>query len=69
LGQEPFQASVFGSEDLKLKKMDPDILQKEHRQLPPTFKNFIEHLATCISVTSMVTCEFHKKISRKSEKE
>jgi len=68
LGQEPFQASVFGSEDLKLKKMDPDILQKEHRQLPPTFKNFIEHLAACISVTAMVTCEFHKKISRKSEK-
>jgi CRP-like cAMP-binding protein len=61
LGQEPFQASVFASKDLKVTKMDPDILQKEYNRLSPTFKNFIEHLATCVSVTTRVACEFHKK--------
>ena len=61
LGQEPYQASVFVSEDLEVTKMDPDILQKEYNRLSPTFKNFIEHLATCVSVTTRVACEFHKK--------
>jgi len=61
IGQEPFHASVFGSEDLEFKKMTPDKLQQEYNKLQPTFKNFIDHLATCISVTSRVACEFHKK--------
>ena len=61
LGQEPYQASVFASEDLEVTQMDPDILQKEHNRLSSTFKNFIEHLATCVSVTPRVACEFHKK--------
>jgi len=65
LGQEPFHASVFGSENLEFKKMSPDSLQQEYNQLQATFKNFIDHLATCISVTSMVTCEFHKKSGQK----
>jgi CRP-like cAMP-binding protein len=61
LGQEPYQASVFTSEDLKVTQMDPEIMRKEHNRLSTTFKNFIEHLATCVSVTSMLACEFHKK--------
>ena len=61
LGQEPFNASVFGSENLKIDSMDPDVFRKEYQELTPTFKNFIEHVATCISVTSMLVCEFHKK--------
>ncbi|MBW2555860.1 MAG: cyclic nucleotide-binding domain-containing protein [Deltaproteobacteria bacterium] len=65
LGQEPYQASVFASEDLKITKIDPDILQEEHNRLSPTFKNFIEHLATCVSVTTMLACEFHKKTGDK----
>ncbi len=65
LGQEPFHASVFGSEDLEFKKMSPDSFQQEYNQLQPTFKNFIDHLSTCISVTSMVTCEFNKKSVQK----
>jgi CRP-like cAMP-binding protein len=65
LGQEPFHASVFGSENLKFKKTSPDSFQQEYNQLQATIKNFIYHLATCISVTSMVTCEFHKKSSKK----
>lgn len=65
LGQEPFHASVFGSKDLEFKKMSHDSFQQEYNQLQPTLKNFIDHLSTCISVTSMVTCEFHKKSGQK----
>ncbi len=65
LGQEPYQASVFASENLEVTKMDPVILQKEHNRLSPTFKNFIEHLATCVSVTTRVAFEFHKKTGDK----
>ena len=65
LGLEPFNASVFGSEDLEFEKMSPESFQQEYNQLQPTFKNFIDHLSTCISVTSMVTCDFHKKSNRK----
>jgi CRP-like cAMP-binding protein len=65
LGQEPYQASVFASENLEVTKLDPVILQKEHNRLSPTFKNFIEHLATCVSVTTRVAFEFHKKTGDK----
>lgn len=65
IGQEPYSASVFGSKDLKISEMDPKILEKEYKQLSPTFKNFIEHLANCILVTSMLACEFGKNVGLK----
>jgi CRP-like cAMP-binding protein len=64
IGQEPYSASVFGSKDLKISEMDPDILEKEYNQLSSTFKNFIEHHANCILVTSMLACEFGKNTGR-----
>jgi hypothetical protein len=65
IGQEPYSASVFGSKDLKMSEMDSNILEQEYNQLSSTFKNFIEHLANCILVTSMLACEFRKNIGRK----
>jgi CRP-like cAMP-binding protein len=65
IGQEPYSASVFGSKDLKISEMDPNILEQEYNQLSSTFKNFIEHLANCILVTSMLACEFGKNIGLK----
>jgi len=65
IGQEPHSASVFGSKDLKISEMDPKILEQEYKQLSSTFKNFIEHLANCILVTSMLACEFGKNIGIK----
>jgi CRP-like cAMP-binding protein len=65
IGQEPYSASVFGSKDLKISEMNPDILKQEYNRLSSTFKNFIEHLANCILVTSMLACEFGKNIGRK----
>jgi CRP-like cAMP-binding protein len=66
IGQEPYSASVFGTNDLKTSEVDPDILGKEYNQLSSTFKNFIRHIANCILVTSMVACELRKNIVRKT---
>jgi CRP-like cAMP-binding protein len=66
IGQEPYSASVFGSKDLKISEIDSDIFEKEYNQLLPTVKNFIEHLASCISATSMLACEFRKNTVRKT---
>jgi CRP-like cAMP-binding protein len=60
MGQEPYSASVFGSKDLKISEISPDIMEQEYNQLSSTFKNFMEHLANCISATSMVACNFQK---------
>lgn len=61
MGQEPFSSMVLGSEDLEVSEIDPEILQNEHDQLSATFKNIIEHLATCISVTTIVASNLYKK--------
>lgn len=65
IGHEPFSASVFGSDNLKVSKMDTDSLQKEYKKLSPTFKNILEHVATCISVTTMLACDYKKKTTKK----
>ena len=62
LGQEPFSASVFASPDLKLSSEDLVELQKEHDKLSSTLKNILSHLSTSISVTTVTTCDFYKKI-------
>jgi CRP-like cAMP-binding protein len=60
MGHEPFSAAVFSSEDLKLAAVDSGKIQSEHEGLSSTLKNIIEHLATCISVTTIVACEYQK---------
>ena len=62
LGQEPFSASVFASPDLKLSSENPVELKKEHDKLSSTLKNILAHLSTSISVTTVTTCEFYKKV-------
>jgi CRP-like cAMP-binding protein len=60
MGHEPYSAAVFSSEDLKLAAVDTHRLKSEHEGLSSTLKNIIEHLATSISVTTLVTCEYSK---------
>ena len=62
LGHEPYSASIFASADLKLSSMDPQELQKEHDKLSSTLKNILAHLSTCISVTTLIACDFYKKV-------
>ena len=62
LGQEPFSASVLASPNLKLSSENPLELRKEHDKLSSTLKNILAHLSTSISVTTLTTCEFYKKV-------
>ena len=61
MGHEPYSAAVFSSEDLRLAAVDSDKLKSEHEGLSSTLKNIIEHLATSVSVTTLVTCDFKKQ--------
>jgi CRP-like cAMP-binding protein len=61
IGHEPYSAAVFSSGNLKLAAVDSEKLQSEHDGLSSTLKNIIEHLATSISVTTLVTCEYQKE--------
>ncbi|MBU0697925.1 MAG: hypothetical protein KKE59_00630, partial [Proteobacteria bacterium] len=56
---------VLGSEDLEVREMDLELFKNEHNQLSATFKNIIEHLAICISVTTMRASDLYKKSVRK----
>lgn len=69
MGLEPFSASVLGSEDLQFKELDIDKIKSEYQQLSTTFRNIIEHLATCISVTTMMASNFQKKAVQAESKE
>ena len=61
MGHEPSSASIFGSKDLEVKKLNPEELQQEFDQLSTTLKNIIENVSTCILATTMMTGEFKKK--------
>jgi CRP-like cAMP-binding protein len=55
IGHEPYEAAVFSSSDLKLASVDAKKIENEHRRLSGTLRNIIEHLAACISATTLVT--------------
>ena len=54
MGHEPEKASVLASKDLKVVSMEPDAFQHEFDNISTTFKNIIENVAMCISVTTSV---------------
>jgi len=62
MGNEPQAASVFASPNLKLTPLDPKALQKDHEKLSSTLKNILAQLATTISVTTLIACNYHKKL-------
>jgi len=68
LGQEPYSAAIFASPDLKLSPIDPQELQREHDKLSSTLKNILVHLSTSISVTTLIACDFYKKMFAGSSK-
>jgi CRP-like cAMP-binding protein len=62
MGHEPHSASVYASANLRLTTVDSEKLIAEQEKLSSTLKNIIEHLATCISVSTLVAGEFQKNI-------
>ena len=63
MGHEPNSASVFSSPDLKLSAVDTEKLENENKEISSTLRNILEHLASCISVTSLLACDFYKRQS------
>ena len=61
MGHEPHAAAVFASNDLKISPLNVEDLVAEHDSLPNSFRHIIENLATCISVTTMLACDYHAK--------
>ncbi|MFZ5571163.1 MAG: cyclic nucleotide-binding domain-containing protein [Thermodesulfobacteriota bacterium] len=62
LGHEPNSAAVFASEDLQLKQLSKEEIQKEYEELSVTMKNLIENTATSISALTKTTCDMYLKI-------
>jgi hypothetical protein len=60
VGHEPQSASIFGSKNLKTKRLDGQALQKEYNQLPTTFRNLIYNLGLGILSTTRTVCDLHE---------
>ena len=65
MGHEPEFAAVMANKDLKVRKVDISQLQKEYNNLSTTFKNFIDNVTTCVSVSTRVVCNYYKKYGLK----
>ena len=68
IGQEPYSASIIASNDLKLSAVDPKALQADHETLSSTLQNILAHLATCISITTLIATDYFKKSCSKESK-
>ncbi len=56
LRHEPESAKVMVSEDFESEPMDISHLSKEYSGLSTTLKNIVEHIASCVSLTSDTIC-------------
>ena len=56
MGHEPESAAIYGSENIKIAKIEAVTLQKEYNRLSTTFKNLVDNMATCMSVTADLIC-------------
>jgi CRP-like cAMP-binding protein len=68
MGQEPDSASVYASKNLKISALDPKALQKDHEKLSSTLQNILAHLATSISVTTLIATDYYKKSFSKTSR-
>lgn len=59
INHEPYNASILASKDLGTAPVNILKLQEEYELLSPTLKNLISSIATSISVTTRVACDFH----------
>jgi CRP-like cAMP-binding protein len=67
IGHEPYSASVFTTEDFQSDKINSENLRKEYDGLSSTLRNLIESVATTISVTTRVSCEFQRKNAKENK--
>ncbi|MCP4347114.1 MAG: DUF4388 domain-containing protein [Desulfobacterales bacterium] len=60
IGHEPGFASVYASEDFKVRKLNTEKLVKEYTVMPPMIKSFIKNIADRITSISKMMCLFQK---------
>jgi CRP-like cAMP-binding protein len=61
LGHEPEFASVLSSKNFKVRRVEMAAFRNEYAQLSTTFKNFVDNVAACVSVSTRVVCDYQKK--------
>lgn len=60
-GHEPQSASVLASNNLKVDKLDAKSLQEEYDMLSGIMKNWIYHVGNCITMTTRLVHQLHKR--------
>ncbi|MFO7496053.1 MAG: cyclic nucleotide-binding domain-containing protein [Desulfobacterales bacterium] len=63
-GHEPRSAGVFGSPNIELRELDPIRLADEFDRLSTTMRNILDNIATSISVTTMLTCDWNCRVKQ-----
>jgi hypothetical protein len=56
VGHEPRRARVLASDNLKVDKVDGELIRKEYDRLSATLRNLVDSMATCVSLTTTVAC-------------
>jgi CRP-like cAMP-binding protein len=62
MGHEPENASIYGSENIKITKVEIVSLQKEYNRLSTTLKNIVANMASCMSVTADMVSNYITKM-------
>ena len=59
MGHDPQCTSVMASKDIKVHKIDKINLKREYDHLSGTFKNLVDNVNTCVSMTTRAVCTLH----------
>jgi CRP-like cAMP-binding protein len=68
INHEPYNASILLSKDAETSPVNIHKIHEEYELLSPTLKNLISSIATSISVTTRVACDFHMNNLKKKNK-
>ncbi len=68
IGHEPHNAIVLGTEDCQLKPVDVEALTQEHQSVSSMIRGILDHIATCLSVTTSIACDISKIRPKKDSK-
>ena len=59
MGHDPQYTAVVASKDVKVDRINKDNIKREYDHLTPTFKNLVENVGSCVSMTTKIACSLH----------
>jgi hypothetical protein len=59
MGHDPQYTAVIASKDVKVDKINKNNIKREYDHLTPTFKNLVENVGSCVSMTTKIACTLH----------